>query len=109
MPNFFLDNEDIKFLFQHLDVAHAAEVVEEGFKFHQEFDFAPENAADAVDNYRRLLEMIGELTGEHIAPTSEETDKVGNTLNPDGSVTRAPGIAKAIELLGQAERVRNQR
>ncbi len=103
MPNFFLDNEDIKFLFSHLDVAHAAEITEEGFKFHKEFDFAPENAADAVDNYRRLLEMIGELAGEQIAPTSEETDKVGNTLNADGSVTRAPGIAKAIELLGQAE------
>jgi len=56
-----------------------------------------------VDNYRRILTMLGELAAERIAPTAEETDRVGNTLEADGSVQRAPGIAEAIKLLGQAD------
>ena len=103
MANFYTDNEDLRFLFRHLDVAQTAEIIEEGFRYHDEFDHAPENVQDAVDNYERILTMLGELCAEQIAPTAEETDEVGNTLEPDGSVTRAPGIAKALELLGQAD------
>ena len=103
MANFFTDNEDIEFLFGHMDVARLAGIMEEGFKHHAEFDHAPTDAADAVDNYRRILTMLGELAAEQIAPTAEETDLVGNTLNDDGSVSYAPGIAKAVELLAQAD------
>jgi len=103
MANFFKDNEDIRFLFEHMDLARLARIMEEGFRFRQEFDHAPEDAADAVDNYRRILEIVGELAGERIAPTAEETDLVGNTLNADGSVTYAPGIANALKLLAEAD------
>lgn len=103
MANFFADNEDIQFLFLHMDVARLAALNEEGFKFRREFEFAPENAADAIDNYRRILNSIGEIAGERVAPTAAETDLVGNKLNEDGSVTYAPGIAEAIRTLGQAD------
>jgi len=103
MANFFTDNEDIQFLFKHMDLARVATLAEEDFQFAKEFDFAPADAADALDNYRRLLETIGEIAGERVAPTAAETDTVGNVLNADGSVTYAPGIAEAIRLLGQAD------
>jgi len=103
MANFYTDNEDIQFLFEHMDIARIAAIMEEDFRFSAEFDFAPENAEDAVDNYRRILESLGELCAEVIAPTAEDTDLVGNTLNEDGSVTYAPGIADAIKRLGQAD------
>jgi alkylation response protein AidB-like acyl-CoA dehydrogenase len=103
MANFYTDNPEIQFLFKHLPIAHAASIVEEGFRFHKEFDFAPETAADAVDNYERILKSLGELTAEVIAPTAEDTDKVGNALNADGSVTRPKGIEQAIKALGQAD------
>ena len=103
MANFYTDNEDIQFLFEYMDVARLAEIIEEGFGFHQEFDFAPENAADAVDNYQRILTVTGQIAAEDVAPTAEETDKVGNTLNQDGSVTYAPGIANALKRLAQAD------
>jgi alkylation response protein AidB-like acyl-CoA dehydrogenase len=66
----------------------------------KEYDFAPVDGADAIDNYKRALDVCGEICGKHIAPTAEETDKVGNILNDDGSVTYTPGIAKAVKLLG---------
>ena len=103
MANFFTDNEDIRFLFDHMDVARLAAIVEDDFAHAKEFDFAPADAADAVDNYRRILTVMGELAGETIAPTAEESDKLGNTLNPDGSVTRPPGIDLALKRLSQAD------
>ncbi len=102
MANFYTDNEDIQFLFEHMDVAHVAEIMEEGFSFHEEFDFAPENAQDALDNYARILEVIGEITGNDIAPTAEDNDRIGNVLNDDNTVTYAPGIANALYRLNQA-------
>ena len=103
MANFFTDNEDIQFLFDHMNLAQLAELQEEGFRFCGEFDFAPENAEDAVDSYRRIMVSLGELAGDVIAPTADETDQVGNTLNDDGTVTYAPGIADAIRRLGLAD------
>ena len=103
MANFYTDNEDIRFLFRHMDIRRAAELMEEGFKFREEFDFAPADADDAVDNYQRILTALGELTAERIAPTAEQTDQVGNKLNEDGSVTYAPGIAEAIKHLGRVD------
>ncbi len=103
MANFYKDNEDIQFLFKHFDLKRIATLTEEDFRFAKEFDFAPAGADDAVDNYERVLESVGELCAEVIAPTAEETDHVGNVLNADGSVTYAPGIANAIKCLGQAD------
>jgi len=103
MANFYTDNDDIRFLFGHMDIRRIAAIAEEDFRFAEEFDFAPENADDAVDNYERILTTLGELAGDVIAPTADETDRAGNTLNEDGSVTYAPGIAEAIKRLAQAD------
>jgi len=103
MTNFFTDNDDICFLFRHMDLPTAATLMEEGFVFSGQFDFAPVDSTDAVDNYERILTALGELAGETIAPTAEHTDQVGNTLNADGSVTYAPGIALALKRLAQAD------
>ncbi len=103
MANFYTDNEDIRFLFHHMDLERIAGIMEEDFSFCQEFDFAPEDTADALDNYERILTSLGELAGDVIEPTAEDTDRAGNTLNEDGSVTYAPGIADAIRRLGQAD------
>jgi len=103
MANFFTDNEDIQFLFDHVDLARVAGIMEEGFRFAGEFGFAPENADDAVDNYRRILTALGQLCAEVIAPSAEQTDLVGNALNEDGSVTRPAGIEGALKGLGQAD------
>ena len=103
MANFFTDNDDITFLFDYMDLHRLAGIMEDDFKQTGEFDYAPENADDAVDNYRRIIEAMGEVAGDIIAPSSEETDRVGNKLNEDGSVTYAPGIAEALRRLGQAD------
>ncbi len=102
MSNFYTDNPDIAKTIDALDLSEVATLLEEDFKFAKEYDFAPTSAEDAIDNYKRALDVCGEICGNRIAPTAEETDKVGNVLNDDGTVTYAPGIKLAIELLGRS-------
>lgn len=47
MANFFTDNEDIKFLFDHTGIADLAVIMEDGFKYYDEFDYAPEDAGSS--------------------------------------------------------------
>ena len=105
MANFFLDNSDIQFLFGHLDLAELARIQEDDFVEGKngQFDFAPCDAADAIDNYRRILEIIGEVSAEMIAPNAEQVDAEGNTLNDDGTVTLHPLVAKNLMRLTQAD------
>ena len=103
MANFYRDNNDIQFLFKHIDLGETAELCEAGFQYANEFDSAPANAEEAILNYDMVLDSMGQLCGDFIAPRAEDVDRQGNTLNEDGSVTRAEGIKGAIEKLGQAE------
>ena len=101
MSNFYKDNKDIENVIDALDLSEVATLLEEDFKFAKEFDFAPKDAADAIDNYKRAIAVCGDVMANRIAPTAEETDQIGNVLNVDGSVTYAPGIKLAIELFGR--------
>lgn len=100
--NFYTDNPDIEKTIDALDLSEVAALLEEDFKFAADYDFAPKDAADAIDNYKRAIALCGDIMANRIAPLAEETDSVGNTLNEDGSVTRAPGMKLAIELFGRS-------
>jgi alkylation response protein AidB-like acyl-CoA dehydrogenase len=105
VANYFLDNEDIQFLFDHIDMGELARVQEDDF-VHAADDpsgYAPRDAADAVDNYRRALEIIGEVAGDMIARNAEQVDHEGNTLNDDGTVTLHPLVQENLKRLTQAD------
>jgi alkylation response protein AidB-like acyl-CoA dehydrogenase len=103
MANFYRDNDDIQFLFRHIDLAGLAGYMEEGFRFANEFDYAPATAEEAVQNYDLVLDSLGKLSADFIAPRSEDIDRQGNTLNPDGTVTYAKGIAESLDALAKAD------
>ena len=101
MANFYKDNPDIANVLDALDLTEVATLLEEDFRFAKEYDFAPKDAADAIDNYKRAIDICGDVMANRIAPLAEETDQVGSVLNADGTVTYAPGIKLAIELFGK--------
>jgi 3-(methylthio)propanoyl-CoA dehydrogenase len=103
MPNFYADNDDIRFLFKHIDLGALAKLCEEDFKFASQFDSAPASADEAIRNYEMVLDSIGQLSGDFIAPRAESVDREGSTLNPDGSVSYARGIAESMDKLAKAE------
>lgn len=105
MANFFTDNADIQFLFNHIDLAELARIQEDGFVHADDgaCDCAPADAADTVDNYRRILDIVGQVAGDMIAPNAEQVDAEGNTLNEDGTVTLHPLVQKNLDRLTQAD------
>ncbi|NIP26685.1 MAG: acyl-CoA dehydrogenase [Phycisphaerae bacterium] len=103
MANFYRDNNDIQFLLRYIDTGKLAELAEDGFKFSGEFDYAPANAEEAIQNYEMVLDTLGQLSGDFIAERAEDVDRQGNILNEDGTVSYAKGTAENLEKLAQAE------
>ena len=102
MGNFFLDNQDIQFLFHHIDLKALARIQEDRVA-NGEADYVPRDELDTVDDYRRILEIIGEVAADTIAPNAEDVDREGNTLNEDGSVTLHPRVRENLKRLAQAD------
>jgi len=103
MANFYRDNDDIQFLFRHIELDNLATICEDGFKFAGEFDYAPADADEAIQNYDLVLDSLGQLSGDFIAPHAEDIDREGNTLNENGTVTYAKGIQDSLEKLAKAD------
>ncbi len=102
MANFFLDNQDIQFLFEHLNLREIA-ALQELHTENEGSDYAPLDADDSVDNYRRTLEIVGAVAGETIAPNAEVVDREGNTLNDNGTVTLHPRVRENLWRMSQAD------
>jgi alkylation response protein AidB-like acyl-CoA dehydrogenase len=100
--NFFLDNQDIQFLFNHIDLKELARLQEDRAA-NGNADYVPVDDADTVDNYRRALEIIGQIAAETLSPSSEDVDREGNRLNEDGTVTLHPLVQENIRRLSQAD------
>jgi len=102
VANFFLDNPDILFLFDHIDMKQLARLQEEDTD-NGDADYVPVDDEDAVDNYRRVLEIVGEVAGEAVAPNAEQIDREGNVLNEDGTVTLHPLVQENLRHMTQAD------
>ena len=100
--NFFLDNPDLQFRLQQLDLREVLELKEKGYAESEIYPTAPRNYADAIDNYRIVLDVLGEVCGERIAPRAAEADEEGAHYE-SGEVTYAAATLDAIEALRQAE------
>jgi len=102
MPNYFTDNADLLFQFENLNIQEQVGILEDDYAQAEHFDYAPKSYDDAIDNYRRVLKMVGELTAEQIAPRASDVDIEGNVL-VDGEVRYAKGIRQALDELTAAE------
>ena len=102
MANFFTDNEDIVDFFENMDAQQLVELQEHGYSDAEFYDYAPENYEDAIDSYREVLELVGQIAGDFIAPRAEDVDKEGAQLI-DGEVQYAQGTREALEQLSHAD------
>lgn len=101
MSNFFTDNPDLMFTLKNLDMEEIVALRENDYKQAKQFDYAPENYEDAMDNYKRVMTEIGEITGERIAPRSRQVDEEGPTFK-DGVVKYHPLTDKNLQDLKDA-------
>ena len=75
---------------------------EKDFSEKNTFSEAPVDLADAVDNYDQILEIIGEIAGDFIAPRAPDVDKEGAVFK-DGEVSYAKGTEEALDRLTKAD------
>jgi len=102
VKNYFTDNEDILDFFEHMDIRRLVELQERGYSEARLYDYAPEDYQDAIDSYRRVLELVGELAADFIAPRAEEVDREGARL-VDGTVHYPRGMQEALQQLARAD------
>lgn len=102
MANFFTDNQDLLFQFERLDLKEVVDFYEENYKQSEKFNYAPINYEDAKENYRRILEITGDIAANYIAPRSPGIDDEGATFK-DGKVYYAKGTKESLDLLSKAE------
>ncbi len=100
--NYFKDNLDLQFRLKQLDLSDILEIKERGYTYAQEYPIAPRNYADAMDNYRLLLELLGDICANIVAPRASEADEEGAQFH-DGQVEYAAATQEAIKALKQAE------
>lgn len=101
MANFYKDNSDMRFQLQHPLMGKIVELKEQNFKDFGKYDYAPANVEDTIDSYDKVMEIMGEICGNVIAPNAEQVDHDGPVCK-DGRVTYAAGTQQNQDVLTQA-------
>ncbi|HNT94264.1 MAG TPA: Acyl-CoA dehydrogenase C-terminal domain-containing protein [Bacteroidales bacterium] len=101
MANFYTDNRDLRFHLTHPAMEKIVRLKEMDYREKDQYDYAPHDFEDAMDNYERVLEIIGAICAEVIAPNAEDVDHEGPTVT-DGHVTYARGTRENHEALTRA-------
>ncbi|WP_462376850.1 acyl-CoA dehydrogenase family protein, partial [Rikenella microfusus] len=101
MANFFLDNKDIQFHLDHPLMKKIVDLKEQGFRDKGEYDYAPVDFEDAMDSYKKVLEIVGDVTANTIAANAESVDKEGPKVEND-RVVYARGTQENHDMLTRA-------
>lgn len=101
MANFYTDNENLKFHLSHPLMEKIVRLKEKNFADKEKYDFAPIDFEDALDNYDKVLEIIGEITGNIISENAESVDHDGPTLE-NNEVKYAKGTQQNFNVLHEA-------
>jgi len=101
MGNFYTDNPDLKFQLQHPLMKRIVELKERNFTEKDKYDYAPQDFEDAMDSYDKVLEIVGEICAEVVAPNAESVDHEGPKLE-NGRVKYATGTQVNLDALKQA-------
>ena len=80
MANYHSDHPEIAFHLNHPLMARIVELKEKGFADAKEFDYAPVDLGDAIENYKQILDITGDVAANIIAPNSESVDLEGPHL-----------------------------
>lgn len=101
MANFYTDNPDLKQHLTHPLMKKIVELKERGYADAEKYDDAPLDFEDAMDNYDKVLEIVGDLCGEIIAGNAEDVDHQGPHVE-NGRVVYADKTKENLEACRKA-------
>ena len=78
MANFYTDVPEIKFEMENSPLMQRiVDLKERNYADKDNYDEAPQDFADAMDNYDKVLEIVGDVTANIVAPNAEDVDAEG--------------------------------
>ena len=101
MANFYTDNPDLKHHLTHPMMEKIVAMKERNYTDAEKYDYAPLDYADAMDSYDKVLEIVGEICGDIIAPNAEAVDHQGPHVE-NGRVVYADATAENLEACRKA-------
>ena len=101
MANFYTDNKALQYHLRHPLMKQIVALRERDFTQSEKFDYAPLDFEDAMDSYERVLDIIGEVCGDIIAPNAKDVDLEG-PHHENGRVRYAKGTEVNLKALNQA-------
>lgn len=101
MANYYSDIPELKYHLENPMMKRIVELKERDFRDKDEFDYAPVDYADAMDSYNRVLDIVGDITANVIAPNAEGVDEEGPHCH-DGRVDYASGTVENLDAMVKA-------
>ena len=101
MANYYKETPELKYHLNHPLMKRIVELKERNFADKDQYDYAPQNFEDAMDNYDRVLDIVGEICGDVIGPNAEDVDHDGPKCE-NGRVQYAPGTDINIDATRKA-------
>ena len=101
MANFYTDNKALQYHLRHPLMKEIVALREREYTQSEKFDYAPLDFEDAMDSYERVLDIIGEVCGDIIAPNAKDVDLEG-PHHENGRVRYAKGTEANLKALNQA-------
>ncbi len=81
MANYYTDHPEIAFHLEHPLMKRLVELREKNYEDAKKgIDYAPVDYEDAIENYRRILDITGDVAANVIEPNSESVDLEGPHL-----------------------------
>ena len=81
MANYYTDHPEIAFHLEHPQMKRLVELREKSYEDAQKgIDYAPVDFEDTIENYRRILEITGDVAANVIEPNAESVDLEGPHL-----------------------------
>ncbi len=96
MANYYTDHPEIEFHLDHPLMKRIVELKEKGYADKDQFADAPVCYEDAIENYKRVLDITGDVAANIIEPNSELVDLEGPHL-VDGRMVYASKTVENID------------
>ena len=80
MANYYTDHPEIAFHLNHPLMKRIVDLKERNYADKDQFEDAPVNYEDAIENYKRILDITGDVAANIIEPNAEAVDLEGPHL-----------------------------